>query len=1027
MFTMQTFDADAGEERPVPDQRQDPGDEDRIGTSKFDMTLYSVESEEELSFAIVYCSKLFKTESIERFITYFRKIVSLIVKAPGMKLREIEIISEEEKKRLLYDFNDTAADYPKDRTIHELFAKQVEKMPDRAALVGMAPAQGAENLHAVCRMPYAITYRELNEKSNQLAGYLRKRGVGPGVVVPLMVERSLEMIIGTFGILKAGGAYLPIEPGSPGKRLAYILGDSAAQLLLTRGAYMDRIPGGCEIVDLGEVGIYGGEKTGLVPEDVNTSHDPIYTIYTSGSTGNPKGVVIEHGSVVNILSCLFKLYPFFERDTYIFKTSYVFDVSVSELFGWFRGGGRLAILEPGAEKDPERIVEVIEELGVSHINFVPSMFNVFVDFLDRHNISRLCGLRYIFLAGEALSPVIVNRFRELGSNIRLENIYGPTEATIYASGYPLWEWDGVGGVSIGKPLQNMRLYILSNYNHLQPVGVVGELGIAGVGLARGYLNNPELTADKFLSVSNRSYMSYRSYGPKKIYKTGDLCRWAADGNIEFLGRLDQQTKIRGFRIELGEIENVLLSHEKIKEAVVTVRGDGSGNKHLCAYIAAVGSFDNTSAQLKEYLSGSLPEYMIPVYFTELEKIPLTASGKIDRKALPKPGLESGEEYEAPGDDMEKQLVTIWSEVLGLEEDIIGINDNFFNLGGHSLNAVVLMSKINNITNRQLPLVDLFKAPNIKKLAEYIKTGTPGNQLLPKKDDNLVLLKKGNGRSNCLFLFHGGYGQVEGYIEFCGVLGSEFNCWGIRADRFEDYAPQNLTIENVSGKYVEKIRNVQPHGPYYIAGRCIGGTLAFEIANQLEQLKEEVRFLGLINSPVPEPSHVKMVKKFTFKSELKWVQRYLKMDDTIKANLKQKQVSELKQAWMLIVDYLESGNLNRDIVKEVLKRVKNVLTEDEAQVIPNYHRLGIGEMLKYLNIGRTFINARAFYIPNRKINATVHYFAGTQSKVDNKDKWNIYTSKPVKFYEVTGDNYSIFKMPQTVEFAKIFASIFMANN
>ncbi|UCH97676.1 MAG: AMP-binding protein, partial [Candidatus Aminicenantes bacterium] len=491
-----------------------------------------------------------------------------------------------------------------------------------------------------------------------------------------------------------------------------------------------------------------------------------YILYTSGSTGKPKGVMVEHRSVVNILYALSKEYPLLETDTYLLKTSVLFDVSVTELLGWFWHGGRLAVLEKGGEIDPSLILDTIERYHVTHINFVPSMFTVFVDHLTPRNISQLSTLKYIFLAGETLLTHPVEKSRGLIPGIALENIYGPTEATIYASRYSLRDWQssitsegiesiigaGKPNIPIGKPLPNVKLYILDKYDQLQCIGVVGELCISGQGLARGYLNNPELTAEKFCLRQARgagtllkgtrglaplpekiySYLSYRSH-MSYIYRTGDLAQWLPDGNIEFLGRIDSQIKIRGFRIELGEIENQLLNHNEIKKAVViasNVMGRSQDtkeedNKHLCAYIASERKFE--AHELRDYLSNRLPDYMVPAFFVQLEQIPFTPNGKIDRKALPTPTLETGNRYTPPRNDIEKKLVEIWSDILGGDtlhasqlRSSLGINDNFFQLGGHSLKATQLVSKIHQEFNLRITLAEMFKKPTIRGLASHIK-------------------------------------------------------------------------------------------------------------------------------------------------------------------------------------------------------------------------------------------------------------------------------------------------------------------
>jgi amino acid adenylation domain-containing protein len=443
------------------------------GASKFDLSLFAAEREERLYLTFEYCTRLFKDETLARFIKYINAIILSVIENPGKKISEIGIIWEEEKNRILFDFNDTAADYPQGKTIHELFEQQVERTPDSIALHGCMDAWVHEEAD--------ITYRELNEKAHQLAYVLKEKGIKPGTIVGIMVERSLEMIIGILGILKAGGAYMPVEPDYPEERINYMLKDSGAKILLTSH----------EIVN--SFGIWNLEF-GISPRQ---GGQLAYILYTSGSTGKPKGVMVQHCSVVNVLSALFKMYPFLETDVYLLKTSFLFDVSVSEIFGWYWGGGRLAILGKDDHKDPWKILDAVESLKVTHINFVPSMFNAFLDTLDERNISKLSRLKYIFLAGEALLTVLVEKFRRLDTGIVLENIYGPTEGTVYSSRYSLSRWQGGENIPIGGPIQNIQLYILGKDNQLQPMGIPGELRIAGIGVARGYLNNPELTFERF--------------------------------------------------------------------------------------------------------------------------------------------------------------------------------------------------------------------------------------------------------------------------------------------------------------------------------------------------------------------------------------------------------------------------------------------------------------------------------------------------------------------------------------------------
>jgi amino acid adenylation domain-containing protein/non-ribosomal peptide synthase protein (TIGR01720 family) len=709
---------------------------------------------EKLRICFQYNANVYSSLFVSRLAGHVLRVIDQVVLDPALALPDIEIITAGEKQQLLLEFNNTDAHYPNEKTLHQLFAEQAEQTPDHTALVGVEGTRGLAPL-SVARLfrTIAITYGELNQKSRQLALLLKERGVKPDTIVGLMVDRSVEMIVGILGILKAGGAYMPIDPEYPEERVHYMLKDSEVNILVKNS----NILSGNKIVNC-QLSIVNGQLNSplergapkgrgvskpstLTPTCQVSPANLAYIIYTSGTTGKPKGVMVEHRSAVNTLAALQNKYPFEEQDVYLLKTSYVFDVSVTELFGWFLGkrGGKLAILEKGGEKDPKTIIDTIANAGVTHINFVPSMFNVFAEAINPQNTKKLSGLRYIFLAGEALLPPSVNRFRNLNKQIALENIYGPTEAAIYASWYSLSLWSGHDNIPIGKPLPNVRLFILDKYKHLQVIGVPGELCIAGAGLARGYLNRPKLTADSFclrrpggrlfggtrglaplsltlMGTGKQNYMSYMSH-MSYIYRTGDLARWLADGNIEFLGRMDHQVKIRGFRIEPGEIETRLNQHPHIKESVVTIIDNESAEKSLCAYL--VSEKELTITQLREYLEKKLPAYMVPSYFVQLENFPLTAAGKLDRKALPKPGQTGVTQFPyeppQPGNDIQQKLVFIWQEVLSSGK--IGINDNFFAIGGDSIKAIRIASRL-SVHGYRLDINVLFKNPTIKQLWKH---------------------------------------------------------------------------------------------------------------------------------------------------------------------------------------------------------------------------------------------------------------------------------------------------------------------
>ncbi len=649
-----------------------------------------IDSQIEIIF--IYTPELFGDDFIRNLSSHFKHTLQYLRDHPDHEISRVEILSEQQRQQLLIDFNDTTADYPRNTTISQAFEDQAMKCWDKTAVVYNEKQ---------------LTYGLLNERANQLARVLRAKGVASECIVGLMVDRSLEMLIGILAILKAGGAYLPIDPTFPDDRINYMLADSEACALLTVGHLnAERNFAAEPLIELDREDYYRGDNSNLTGEF--HASDLAYVLYTSGSTGAPKGVMVEHGAIMNTLFFLSHTYPFSAQDTYLLKTAFLFDVSITELFGWFMGGGRLAVLPPLGEKDPLSMMEIIARESITHLNFVPSMFEAFMHVLNTNSVIRLASLKFIFLAGEALSRGLVRRFRGLGLSARLENLYGPTEAAVYASYYSLADNLDLEMVPIGRPVHNAKILNLSRHNSLQPIGVAGELGITGGGLARGYMNNPALTGDKFVQ------MSILSEG--RLYRTGDLARWLPDGNIEFIGRMDNQIKLRGFRIELGEIENQLLQNEAIKEAVVLARQDHTRENYLCAYIIAEKKF--STAELRTFLMKKLPLYMIPSFFVQLDNFPLTRNGKIDRRALPLPEVVVQRNHVAPRTNYERQIAKLWKEVLN--SDNIGVHDNFFDIGGNSLHLIRLSSKLNGSFNRPISIVTMFNYPTISLLAGYLQ-------------------------------------------------------------------------------------------------------------------------------------------------------------------------------------------------------------------------------------------------------------------------------------------------------------------
>ncbi|MGG3181746.1 amino acid adenylation domain-containing protein, partial [Priestia megaterium] len=629
-----------------------------IAISKFDVTVMLREEASQISGVIEYRTDLFKAESMERFIQHFIQVIKEVVLAPEKLLRDIEILSHEEKNQLLIDFNQTEADYPK-KPIHLLFEEQVEKTPENVAVVYESDS---------------LTYKELNEKANQLARTLRTHGVQPDSRIGLLMERSIDMIVGLLAILKSGGAYVPIDPEYPVERIQYILDDAEVPMVLSQASLINTLEPQVDFkgqwLDMQDSNVYDEQASNLIP--VTKLSDLAYVIYTSGTTGKPKGVMVEHKGIPNLINYFKRELNTSNKDRFGQFASTSFDVSVEEIWVSLLSGTCLIIIPNHIISDHNTFEIFINESKISNLLLPPT----YMRYLNYENVD---NLKHVIAAGSASSPELVNEWNE-----KYINGYGPTETTVIST---TWRYEDyrkdLSLIPIGKPISNTQIYILNESLQPQPIGVPGEMYISGVGVARGYLNRPDLTAEKFIE---------NPFIPgTKMYRTGDLARWLSDGNIEFLGRIDHQVKIRGYRIELGEIEAILLQHQSIQDVVVSEQLNMQGENYLCAYVVMKDTEVNVSS-LKRYLNKKLPQYMIPSFFIELDCIPLTSNGKVDSRELPKPTEAlRAQEYVPPTSDLEKKLVEIWEEVLGIEN--LGVTDSFFDQGGHSLGAIRLMSEL----------------------------------------------------------------------------------------------------------------------------------------------------------------------------------------------------------------------------------------------------------------------------------------------------------------------------------------------
>ncbi|MBJ6369616.1 non-ribosomal peptide synthetase [Snuella sedimenti] len=665
-----------------------------IESTNYTLSLIIIPSSEGITIRFGYNEGVISDEKIRMIQDHLEELLKSFLNG-ATKISELNYLPQEGRYQLLETFNNTTVNYPADKTVLDYFKEQVLKSPESIAIV-FGDSQ--------------LTYKELDDLSNQLGHYLIEIGVEKETLVPICLDRSLNMIVGILGVLKSGGAYVPIDPKYPKDRIGFMLEDISAKIILSTRSFAELFTHfKLELLTVFLDDFSKGLELSEEPLDVIVDANQLaYVIYTSGTTGVPKGVMIEHKSLNNFLNGFSELYSFSASTRFGLKTNYAFDVSVHEIFGWVKCGGSLVILPRNAEKEVKCIIESIQKYKITHLNLVPSLFSVLLEELQETDKEALSSLKYFFLAGEALPVSLVRDYHELGFDAKLENIYGPTEATIYSSYFSTENLtEDQTSIPIGKPVPNTQLYVLDEQLSLLPQGIIGELCIGGVQVARGYLNQEELTKEKF--VSNPFIEGER------IYKTGDLARWLPDGELEYLGRKDDQVKIRGYRIELGEITAALDQIEGIKQSVVLAKEDVGGNKLLVAYVVSEEKVDGKS--IEGHLKSKLPEYMVPKFYMQLEAFPLNANGKVDRKALPEldEGVYSKEKYEKPTNEVEKMLVEIWQQLLGVEQ--VGIHDNFFSLGGDSIITIQLVSRVKRKGYVFTPK-DVFEHQTIRNIANY---------------------------------------------------------------------------------------------------------------------------------------------------------------------------------------------------------------------------------------------------------------------------------------------------------------------
>ena len=775
------------------------------GTAQYDLALHLFEGKDGFQGHFEYSTDLFDETTIKRFANSFELLLYNILDAPHLSIERLCELHKDEAKFLLHDVNKTFIERPNDKCLYQLFEEQAKRVPGKVAI----DYQGHE-----------ITYEQLNSKANQLARYLIENGVGPDQPIGIYMNRSIDMVIGLLGILKSGAAYLPMDPMFPRSRLTFMLEDTDARLLLTQSDLAEDFPeyNGRVIPLDQEWGIISKHSDQPV-EVLADSSTLAYIIYTSGSTGKPKGVQIEHKSVVNFLRSMQKTPGLVESDILLSVTTLSFDISILEIFLPIITGAKLVLVSKEDSMDGLFLINKLQEMAVTVMQATPTTWKMMLDagWKSKLNLKVLCG-------GEALPKDLA--FKVLPLCDSFWNVYGPTETTIWSTVKQVKSHDEI--ITIGRPIDNTSVYVLDKIGRIAPVGVVGELHIGGAGIARGYLNREELTRERFIEDP------FTPYGGKYLYKTGDLARVLDNGEIECLGRLDDQIKIRGFRVELGEIETLVKKHPGVHDAVIAIKNDPNGNPRLVAYLIPVDNLEPDIDNIKNFLKDQLPGYMIPAVHLFVKEFPMTPNGKIDRNALPEPTTTKHKSHEVghgAKDKIEEELIALWEELLNVRP--ININDDFFDLGGHSLLAAQMFRKIEVAFGKSIPLATLFKSPTIAFLASILRDKGK------VKWSSLVDINT-RGSNTPLFLVHGAEGNVLLYRELAQQL-SKHNqpVYGLQSQGLNPSAQFTADIEKMASHYVGEIIERFPNGPYLLGGYCLGGVIALEMARQLTAIGKQV--------------------------------------------------------------------------------------------------------------------------------------------------------------------------------------------
>ncbi|NNC00087.1 amino acid adenylation domain-containing protein, partial [Corallococcus exiguus] len=784
-------------------------------TSKFDVSVFFTETSEGLRGTLEYSTALFERSTMERMARHLRTLLESVAAKPEQAMAHLPLLSNDERQRLLVEWNDTGVTSPTDVPVHVHFARQVQRTPHAVALV-----QGDD----------ALTYAQLDARANQLAWHLRALGIAPGARVGLAVERSFELVTALLAILKVGAAFVPVDRNAPVERIAMLLEDADVGVVVTHQPFASLLPASGTRVWLdAQQDVIAAWPTHAL--DISVDGESLaYVMFTSGSTGRPKGVCVPHRGITRLVlgSTFMRFGP---DEVWLQAAPVAFDASTLEIWGALLHGAKL-VLAPPHSLSLEELAAQLRHHRVTSLWLTAALFEQ----MALHQGEALAGVRQVLAGGDVLPAARVREhLARLSEGTTFINGYGPTENTTFSTTFAMQHGTRLeGAIPIGRPLSNSTVYVLDAHLHPVPVGVAGEVYVGGQGLAWGYLNRPELTAERFVPHP------FASTQGERLYRTGDQARWRENGTIDFLGRVDFQVKVRGFRIELGEVEAALRSSTGVNEAIVVARG-ADADKRLVAYVTASEGHPLDADSLKAGLKQRLPEYMVPSAVVVLDALPLNANGKVDRKALPEPDAHAIEarDFVAPRDALEMQLARIWEDLLGVPS--VGVRSSFFELGGHSLLAVRMVAAVRERLGKSIPLSVLFQQPTIEQLAQVLRDDS--QDWTP-----LVPLERGEPGKRPLFLVHPGGGNVLAYSELARRLGPSLPVFGLQS-RGLDGRPVAESIEEMATLYIEAIRTVQPHGPYQLGGWSLGGVIAYEMARRLREAGEAVDLLALIDAHV----------------------------------------------------------------------------------------------------------------------------------------------------------------------------------